>query len=85
MNIVRTLGLAAMLGLGGLGAASAAPTSVMPGDAIVAADHGIDKAYVVCGPFRCVRRGFYGYGYRPFGWRYGYRGYGWRGYGYRRF
>ena len=38
----------------------------------VAAGSGIEKAYVVCGPYRCWHR--YGYGW---GWRRPFYGYGW--------
>jgi hypothetical protein len=77
MKALRTLGLAAAIALGAMDAASAGPMSIAPGESLAAGQTNIEQARVVCGPYRCVRRPGWRYGYRP-GWRYGYRRYGWR-------
>lgn len=78
MKMMRTVGLVAALTLGGIGAASAAPMSIASGEVLGVSHNGIEKAYVVCGPYRCLRRPGWRYGYgwrRPWGWH---RGWGWR-------
>ena len=85
MKLLRTLCIVAALGVAGTEAASAGPMSVAPASSLTTAapSANLDKVVLVCGPFRCVRRFGWRYGYRPYGWRYGWRGYGWRGYGWR--
>ena len=81
MKLLRTLCLVAALGLAGTEAASAGPMSVAPAASLTAAAPAanLEKVVLVCGPFRCVRRWGWRYGWRrPWGWRYGWRGYGWR-------
>ena len=77
--------LIAAIGLTGLALAGNAATA-MPmasADSVAAqaapATPLLQEVYLVCGPYRCFRRG-YGYGYRRpfFGYGYGYRHYGYR-------
>lgn len=58
MNTFKRMGLAAVIALGAIGPVAAAPLSVAPGDAVAPAQTSIEKAYVVCGPYRCWHRGY---------------------------
>ena len=95
MKLLRTLCVVAALGVAGTEAAEAGPMSFEPATSLTTAAAPaaqVEQVRLVCGPFRCVRRFGWRYGYRPFGWRYGYGyrrfgfrgGYGFRG-GFRRF
>ncbi len=82
--MLRIAKLAAAVGFvaGGLTlaplAASAMPAlDTQPAQAAQAeGSSGVQQAYVVCGPFRCFHRGFYGYRRPFFGYGYGYRRFG---------
>lgn len=79
MKTVRTLGLAAVIGLAAMEVASAAPMSIASGPALQpvvgTAAPVIEKVVIVCGPYRCWRRPPYwgprwGYWHRPYWRRY---------------
>jgi hypothetical protein len=70
-RIIRSAALGAVLFAGVLAGAEAQAMPVQDLGPTASAATSVEKAYMVCGPFRCVRRGW---GYGP-GWGYGR---GWR-------